>query len=291
MIFRSRNVSLFLFVVFSFVAKSQQFSDPFYKYGFPEAQIYIDLSKALKEAKEVTKLKLEEIDLSLEQKSLTKFNSLNVLAFQNNKLDSFPLGLFDNPSLNYFSCAANPIVKFPEEMGYWTRLRELKLFNTKLDSFPSSFVNLTSIERIEIQSNLADTFFVNKSFSKLENLNELLIYKVILSEFPIGLGASKKLSNLYLIHTQFNELDSSLYDCKNLKTLVLEGNNLSKIDKEILNLNQLEVLSFKNNQLKSVPEFISKFQKLKTLDLIGNPIPKYQVEILRILMPDCNILF
>ena len=45
-----------------------------------------------------------------------------------------------------------------------------------------------------------------------------------------------------------------------------------------------------NNQLKSTPEFIAKIGNLKTLDLRGNPIPKHEIDILKILMPQCQIL-
>lgn len=278
-------------VVLPSLVQGQELQDPFYRYGFPQDEIFIDIDKAGKNSKEAHKLKVHDVDLSLELKKLEKFKYLKVLELKNNKLDSLPIDLFENRGLQYFSCAGNSLKKIPEALANFEKLQELKLINTRLDSFPSSFRQLFFLRNLELQSNVADTFHVNDCFSNLKSLERMLVYRTVLDSFPKSLNGSKKLKELYLVHTNVGNIDSGLYQCKKLEVLVLEGNGIKQLDKRILNLKNLKVLSFKNNQLKVLPEYLSKLPQLKTLDLLGNPIPRYQVEILRILLPKCRILF
>ena len=293
----SQKLTYILVVLFTFSnvgsakAQSKSGQDPFYLYGFPQDQIYVNIDKASKEGKKVAKLKLKGVDLSLKRKKLGKFKNLVVLNLEDNKLDSLPIGIYKNTNLKYLRSSGNSLTRLNEDLVRFRYLKELHLIGTKLDSFPRSFTSLSQISHLEIQSNSADTFYTNESFSNLKVLEEVLLYNVNLKEFPTKLTAQKTLLNFYLVQCNVPKIDSSLYKCENLEVLVLEGNKLTKIDREIVRLKKLEVLNLKNNDLKSLPEFITKLKNLKSLDVTGNSIPYYEIEIVKILLPKCTVKY
>lgn len=285
--FRILLLVLFVSVVQGVKAQSQ--GDPFYKYGFPHDQIFTNIDKAHKEAKKVTKLNLSNVDLSLKLNKMARFKNLKVLQLTNNKIDSLPLKLYNNYGLRYFLSEGNRLEKLAENISNWKMLEVMKLYKVALDSLPFGFSQLKLLKTLEIQSNESDTFFVNNVFSNLLSLEELILYKVNLFEFPQQLGKAKDLKGAYFIDCRLSKLDSSFFKCHKLELLVLDQNNLKKIPKKITRLKDLKVLSLKNNKIKHLPEFLSRLTQLEKIELRGNPIPRHEIEVLKILMPKCQI--
>jgi Leucine-rich repeat (LRR) protein len=78
---------------------------------------------------------------------------------------------------------------------------------------------------------------------------------------------------------------------KKLKYLEISDNQITEIPEGISKLENLEYLSFQNNQITSLPEKLTFLRKLQTLDIRGNKIPMPEIEILKLSLPKCRILF
>ena len=270
---------------------AQNLEEDFYKYGFPQDEIYVELDKAIKESKKVSKLKLLNVDLSKSLNKLGKFKQLKVLSLTNNKIDSLPDKLFRNFGMKSFFSSGNEFHTLSSNVQNWSELEVLKLQKTKLDAFPKELSSLKMLKKLELQSNVTDTFKLNDVFEGLEALEDLLFYRVPLYTFPSGFEHTKKLKQVYFIDCRLTKIDSSIYSCEQTELLVLDDNALKEIPEQIKKIKNLRVLSLRNNKIKALPEFISKFKKLEKLDVRGNPVPRHQIAILKILMPACRIDF
>jgi Leucine-rich repeat (LRR) protein len=78
---------------------------------------------------------------------------------------------------------------------------------------------------------------------------------------------------------------------ENIQTLILDKNELKEFPKEFFKLKTLKELSLRDNKLTSLPEEIRFIKSLEILDLTGNNIPKNEIEIARILLPFCKIIY
>ena len=279
---------LFIVLFCSSISFAQDNLDPFYIYGPREDVIFVDYNKALKQNNSVSKLKLIDVDLSSNGEKLAKFDSLCILELQNNHLSSFPVKFFSNANLQYLSSSGNPITGFSNEIFGLSSLIILKLHKTAIDSFPPSFKYLSNLKEFDFQLN-EDTCKLGSAFSGLKMIKKILINKVPLSEFPIGLDKNKNLIELYLPFCNLSKMDSSLFLCQKLEVLVLDNNQFSTFPRQFSNLKSLRKLSLKNNQIKNCPEFLSELKQLEILDLTGNPIDVHQLEVLKILLPTCRI--
>lgn len=271
--------------------RGQNANDPFYRYGFPHEQIYVDIELALSNAKEVSKLKIEDTDLSLMVDKLRKIKNVQVLKLANNHLDSLPEELFKNGKLLYFESLGNPLKKLPANFGQNIGLKEFKLIGAKLDSLPNSFSSLSRLSRIEMQSVESDSLLLNNALSKLTQLSEVLFYKVPLTQFPITSSSKLQLHQVYLVDCNLSQIDSLFWENSKVEVLVLDNNQISEIPKEVVNLEALVTLSLKNNKIEHLPEYFSRLKTLKTLDISGNKIPRHEMEIIRILLPNCKIIY
>lgn len=282
-----RKLTLFIAFILSFgINLKAQDEDPFYRYGFPHEEIVVKIDEA---EKSTTKLKLHEVDLQNKYGKFKKMKSLKVLDLQNNKIDSLPLGVYQNPGLQFFKSTGNPIKKVREEAGNWGALKEFVMHKCAVDSLPKAAANWRSLQRLEIQANKSDTFYLNGSIKNYKHLESLLFYQVKTYSFPEGIGELKKMKSMYMIDCGVEKLDSSLYDCESVEVLVLDNNKLRSIEKDILKLDKLKLLSLKNNKIAKLPEFVSKLKNLEMLNLQGNSISPHDIAVLKILMPKTRI--
>ena len=288
-----RRISLLIIVCLSCFREieAQSVNDPFYRYGFPQEQIYIDFEQALSDAKEVKKLKLEAFDLSAKLDKLEKFKSLKVLKLSNNLIDSLPEEIFDAGSLLYFESIGNAYRALPENFSNSVGLKELKIINAAIDSLPIQMSSVKYLRRIEFQSFEGDTLDLRPFLRAQRNLEELLLYKVPVHYFPLRDSSAKTLNQVYLVNCQLASIDSAFWNNRALEILVLDDNEITAIPDELLQLSSLKTLSLKNNRIKHLPELVSKLPNLELLNLSGNKIPFHELEIVRILMPNCKIIY
>ena len=269
----------------------QEKIDPFQVYGPYGSKVYDNFNQALLTAENCYRLKSHNQDLARSIKKLKKLNKLFVIELQNNNIDSIPDEISAFRNLMYFKSSGNPLKKLPESFGSSPTIKSLILHHIKMDSLPNSFSNLGSLMELEIQVNYSDTFDVREELSGLHNLKTLMIYKSNLKSFPKGLNENYKLKKILIVNSGLTKLDSSFAYMKNIQTLILDKNNFEEIPKEIFKLKTLKELSLRDNKLTSLPEEISKIKGLELLDLTGNKIPVSDVDILKVLLPYCKIIY
>lgn len=105
------------------------------------------------------------------------------------------------------------------------------------------------------------------------------------------LNKCKNLQNIDLLDCQLTAIPNEIFELKYLQYLFLNHNKISEIPEEIKNLNYLKILSIKFNNLKEIPEYLSELKNLELLMLRGNNIPEADIENLKLLLPDCKVLF
>lgn len=269
---------------------SQEKMNPFQMYGPYGSNVFENFTQALLNSESCYRLKSHNQDLSKNVKKLKKLKKLYVIDFKNNNIDSLPEEISSFRNLMYFKSSGNPLKKLPESFGLTPTIKSLILHHIQLDSLPSNFNHLESLMELEIQINNSETFNIKNSLSGLYNLRSLMIYKNNLESFPSGLNRNTKLKKVLIINSGLTQLDSSFAKMEDLKTLILDENKFKKFPKEVFALKTLQELSFRKNQLTSLPEEITKIKGLKILDLSGNNIPKSEIEIAKILLPNCKIL-
>lgn len=292
----NKNYAVFIILIFFcglHQPKAQNDLPPLKKYGPFGSQIYTNLNDAVKDAKNAYKLDLSDqfIDWKKDAKKLVKLDQLQVFQLGNNSLSYLPAEISSLNNLVFFSSKFNPLVSIPKEFGTLDLLTHLELIGTKLDSFPAEFCNLASIKIFHLQNNLSDTLHLPQNFGKLNTLQDIIIYNSPMDTLPASIGELKNLKSLVLSKNKLKFLPSEICNLKNLEVLVLDNNELSKLPRNIYELRKLKVLSLRNNQLSSLNDDIVNFRNLAKLDLRGNNFSEEQIEIMRILLPGCNILY
>ena len=280
-----------IFIITPLCSFSQSSLDPFQIYGPYGSTIYNNYSQALLNGTNCYRLKSYDQDLSKNLKKIKKIKKLYVIDLKNNNIDSFPEVISSFRNLMYLKSTGNPLKKLPESIGLTPTIKSIILHHIKMDSLPNSFNNLGSLMELEIQVNNADTFDLKDKLSGLYNLKSLIIYKNNLKAFPIGLDKNKKLKKVLIVNSGITQIDSSFASMQFIQILNLDKNNLEEFPKEVLELKTLKELSLRDNKLTCLPEALDNLKGLEVLDISGNKIPLVEIDVLKILLPRCKIIF
>jgi len=76
-----------------------------------------------------------------------------------------------------------------------------------------------------------------------------------------------------------------------LETLVLDKNQITKLPDSFYNLLNLNYCSLEDNLISFISEEAVNFQELYEWNLKGNALSDEQLDILRILLPKCKIIY
>lgn len=183
----------------------------------------------------------------------------------------------------------------PESMDYngidWNSLTQIYsleilsagVYDTQA-TLPESITNLSNLREltfggIEDISGLTELPESIGKLSKLENLN---LFRNLLSTLPESFGDLKNLRVFKAESNQFTEFPTVITQLSNLEELDLLGNQIHNIPDAISQLSNLRILEFSENQLSVIPESITQLSKLQELDLSFNPLTALPMEIGRL---------
>ncbi len=291
------RIALIAFVFFQLFFSAvlyAQSKEPFENYGPPNTISFYSLKDAFKHPETTYKLKLSGlIEDTKHLNKIGQLSNLQSLCLIDNKLDSLPEGLSAFKSLLYFESKENKLNQIKPEMAMeWRQLSFFKVVNASLDSLPETVGAWGNIASIELQGIISkDTFKFPKDVKYWKNMNDLLFYSVNIVSLPSSFNSMTKLKNMVMVKCNLNHLPRSLNSLKSLEELVLDDNKFDEFPECINGMYSLTYLSIQNNSLKKISENISNLQKLKTLNIKGNAIEAYDIEILKVLLPNCKIIY
>jgi nucleoside phosphorylase/GTPase SAR1 family protein len=110
------------------------------------------------------------------------------------------------------------------------------------------------------------------SISRLSNLKTLSLHNNQLTELPDSIGDLSNLRSLHLSVNQLTKLPDSIGQLSNLRELYLVENQLTELPDSIGQLSNLRELNLRSNQLTKLSDFIGKLSNLHTLDLLDNQL-------------------
>ena len=289
---RLKNLAfIFLLLFFTKAIAQEEIKTAFDKYGPYGAPVYTDLKEALKDEKAIYKLNLsyKPVDLKLWPK-LAKLSNLQALQLQSISVNQWPDDFSSLINLVYLGSYNNEFTSFPKDFNKLGSLMYLELHNTKIDSIPQSIAYLQRLKTFKF-SGTNDTLKLPKSLKYLKSLNELIIESAILDSLPKPLFSISPLKMLVIVNCGIQAMPQNLDKLSNLEVLVLDYNKLNELPRDIYKCKNLYALSLKKNNLTKIPDTICLLKNLTKLDLRDNPINKDEIEILKILLPGCQIIY
>ena len=163
--------------------------------------------------------------------------------------------------------------QFPREKERLTELKELNLSCCDLECLPNEFVNLQSLEKLNLNSfnPIRDNIFKFQEFPKvlceLKNLKELDLSYYHLKSLPNEFVNLQSLEKLFL-RGKFQEFPKVLCELKNLKELDLERCDFKTLPDEFVNLQNLEKLNLTWNKFQEFPKIVDILTRLKNLKVL-----------------------
>lgn len=179
-------------------------------------------------------------------------------------------------------------------------------------SLAKALENPEKVYKLKIKD---DFVIINADVAKLINLEDLEIIGR-LDSIPKEIGELKNLKNFYVKNRKNNKLKylpTSIGNLKSLEILEISGNlleipteiakleKLKKLDlgynqltflpESMGNLKSLEGLFLYRNQLQTIPNSFENLKKLQKLDFRYNPLPKLEVEQLKLKLANTQIFF
>ncbi|MGK7913230.1 MAG: COR domain-containing protein, partial [Synechococcus sp.] len=188
---------------------------------------------------------------------LGQLANLTRLDLDNNQLSKVPKELGQLANLTVLFLYNNQLSKVPKELGQLTNLTELFLYGNQLSEVPQELGKLANLERLRLDINRLRE--VPKELGQLANLTRLDLDNNQLREVPKELGQLANLTVLYLYNNQLSEVPKELGQLVNLQQLSLENNKLSEVPKELGQLINLTELELTNNPLN--PELAAAYRQ------------------------------
>lgn len=272
-------------------ARAQQ--NDFEKYGPFNAPVESDLKIIFKEKapKKVFKLDLNyQAGDSALYPRIGELKDLQAIKLNGMGATDYPKNFEGLTNLVYFGSFNNKFQHFPPNLKSYFNLMHLEIQDSPIDSVPASIAYLNRLQTLRI-GNTNDTLKLPNTLRFLRNLKELSIENCVLDSMPSEIFRIGALKYLFLSNTNTRFLSKHFENLANLEVMVIENNNLTTIPFEIYKAQKLRIIALRGNRLTKLPDTISQLTNLAVLDLRGNPISKAEIEMLRSLLPGCDVKF
>jgi Leucine-rich repeat (LRR) protein len=265
--------------------------DPFERFGPYGMSVHKDLKTAIAIEKSVYKLDLsyQKLDPKLYEK-IYKLSDLQALKLSGNEVTDYPKNFEALNNLVFFASYNNKFKEFPAELKSFQNLNYLELQHTLIDSIPSRIAYLSKLRTFKF-GNTDDTLKLPLTFKFLKNLQDVTIENCVLDSFPKQIFKIPNLNFLYLSNTNTHYLTKHFERLKNLEVLIIENNPLDTIPWEIFKAQKLRLISLRNNKLTTIPSTLAQLPELTLLDLSGNPISAEELEMIKVMLPGCEVKF
>ncbi|MEO5683300.1 MAG: leucine-rich repeat domain-containing protein [Chitinophagaceae bacterium] len=122
-------------------------------------------------------------------------------------------------------------------------------------------------------------------------INAVELYDEELNEVPSKIFILPKLKVLILRNVSLTGLPKEIGGLKYLTHLDVNYNMMHQLPEEIGDLENLTYLDLSVNKLTSMPKGIGKLKKLRTLNLNFNSFKIEEIEKIRDLLPNCEVIY
>lgn len=204
----------------------------------------------------VTRLLLNDNQLSMPPQALDGFPSLRELALDHNRLSMAPPHLAALAHLTDLNLGHNRISMLPREIGQVTSLRSLWVPHADLVTLPEEICQLTALRRLGLHGNSIKALPAN--IGRLGQLQWLNLSRNNLRRLPASVGDLQSLRTLYADHNRLaGPLPADLLRLAALESLCLRGNRISSVPDRLAGegtLPRLARLDVRDNALTSLPE-------------------------------------
>lgn len=259
-------------------------------YGGQNQPVYYSFGEATAHGKEATKLVSRNEFLQQKVKKFKKLTQLQILLLENNAIADLPAEIGYMQNLFILSSKKNKIIYIDPAIAKCHNMLYLELYNTKLDSLPTSIQHMRHLELLRIGDNESDTLRLPEELTYLRGLRDLQLFDCNIYRLPQNMQNFDAMERLVLAGCKLDTLPGNFGYMPRLKHLDLQNNAIKEFPASFTKLRSLEYLTLRNNRLTSLPEGFVWFTKLQTLDVRGNTIPEQQLEILRLSLPNCRII-
>ena len=206
------------------------------------------------------------------------------------------------------------ILNIPNEISYFTNLKELSLNNNNLLNFPNSIIKFKYLKKLSFEYNpkiMIDakiekwlfelkmngcTIRCDEKYKYLQDIDrDLMNFYIWMRKYKIEfLPNELEKQELFLCNNKrIKELPEEIIRFINLKELNLDNNLIEELPEKIANLLSLEKLILSNNKLNKLPNNIIKLDRLKYLSLDNNKdlrlLPKEVEWILNLQKKGCKV--
>jgi Leucine-rich repeat (LRR) protein len=238
--------------------------------------------------------------------------NLTHLTLYNSQITNLPTQVGNFRNLTYLNLAGTSITSLPPEIGKLNKLTVLDLHDSKITSLPPEIGKLQNLTELDLSG--TEITSLPPEIGKLNKLSELYLSGTEITSLPPEIGKLNKLSELYLSFTAIMSLPPEIGKLNNLTYLDLRETPITSLPPEIGKLNNLTYLDLRETPITSLPPEIGNLKNLTYLNLystkvtslppeIGNlknlvwlylmdtQIPPQEIEIIKKLLPNCEVVY
>ncbi|MEL7145455.1 MAG: TonB family protein [Bacteroidota bacterium] len=135
-----------------------------------------------------------------------------------------------------------------------------------------------------------DLITLDPDITKASQLIYLNLSGNKLQKLPEDIGNLQQLEELFITYNQLRTLPASFSRLESLRTLYLDRNQISDFPLEILELPLLETLDLSFTNIKLIPMQVADMPNLKIIYARGTGISRAQIEAIRKINPQLEIL-
>ncbi|XP_018416318.1 PREDICTED: volume-regulated anion channel subunit LRRC8D-like isoform X2 [Nanorana parkeri] len=159
------------------------------------------------------------------------------------------------------------------------RLVTLNLSHCKISKIPSAISGLTSLQYIDLSSNLIRNVAELDTLQRLRSLTILRLCHNAICRLPPSIAFLLNLEELSISHNKLDNLPVPLFNLVRLRYLDVSYNLIRVIPPEVGHLTRLETLAVTANQISSLPHELFRCSRLRSLHAGSNKLSSIPSQI------------